>query len=430
MIGQMNLKRRQERSYNGLPVRDLKSGLQKYVRRGNLEKGLWCLVELDLFRQLEAEPESIADYLQAMNGEKPFAAKSIVQKAKALRTNFINRLVVMVTEEVSISTYWLPLAIEPLRQAWIAARDVEESRQYPITIYKYLAQSSKIRLVSDLKSVYLLPPDYVQPRQLVDLRQIHRDLILSLDFMHLLEGSHEIPEKLIDCCCVDLNPFVCETDEELRQIVNGLLYHLKIESDHAFYWIGRLIDWQREESGAPKFGGRTDLMNVVWRLLFGFARKREGLWGEPAQSYPENFQRLGDILAVLKTWYDEMTHRERPVYLFHAVLLVVRRNQIDWTSEMPSFETSREEVEQLYQANLSGKVIQLDPFVLDLHTGRRKGASLTEFALKGAFVENENTLLRNNEYRQVYVGLKERLDVYEQKGLPGVSKRFGEAQCC
>ena len=35
-------------SYHGLPIDILKSGIQKYVRRGKSPKALWCMVEYDI----------------------------------------------------------------------------------------------------------------------------------------------------------------------------------------------------------------------------------------------------------------------------------------------------------------------------------------------------------------------------------------------
>ena len=41
---------RRERSRNNMKLSELKSGLQKYVRRGEVEKALWCAGELFSFR--------------------------------------------------------------------------------------------------------------------------------------------------------------------------------------------------------------------------------------------------------------------------------------------------------------------------------------------------------------------------------------------
>lgn len=41
------------RGFSGYPLDELKSGLQKYLRRGKIEKMVWCMEELFLFGVLE-----------------------------------------------------------------------------------------------------------------------------------------------------------------------------------------------------------------------------------------------------------------------------------------------------------------------------------------------------------------------------------------
>jgi hypothetical protein len=259
------------------------------------------------------------------------------------------------------------------------------------------------------------------------LRQIHADLAGALGLAPLLAGQGAAPEGFLDAC--SLPPEMLPRDEELRRLASGFLYCLQAKSDHAFYWLGRLIDRQRDSQGAPRFGGRKDLLNVVGRLLAGFAQVREGLWGEASRPYPENFRRLPEVIGVLKKWYDALSHRERPVYLYHAVLLVVRRDEIDWEQELPAIDTPVEEVEALYRAHLEGPPIELDDFVYDIHAGKREGDGLTRFAREGALVANEERAFRHEGYRKLYQALKERLDVYRRRGLAGVAEVFGGAPC-
>jgi hypothetical protein len=419
MIGSLYLKRRSERSYNGVPVAVLKSGLQKYARRGMLDAGLWCLAEWDLFRLVEAEPAGLAEYLRRHGGD----GAAVVRRARALRTNLLNRLVVMVSEEVSVAAWWLPLVADRLARAWQAARGRAESAKHLVDLFKHLAGARKIRLVSDLKSVYLLPPDYVKPAQRGDLRVIHEGLLRSLGLSRLLGPDlPRVPERLLDACTIDLGPFLGSADEQTKETVNGILYDLMRGSDDVFGRVARLIDRHRDARGEPRFGGREDPLNAVWALLLGFAQRREGLWGEAARPYPESFGRLRDVLLVLKKWYDTMTHRERPVYFYHAVLLVVRRDQVDWGLAEPRIDTPWEEVRDLYQANLSGKQLALDPFVYDKHTGHKGRDSQSRFAHEGAAVVNEDRNFLNPDYRAIYNGLKERLDAYERGGLAAAAE--------
>lgn len=58
-------------SHNGVSIDVLKSGVQKYIRRGIFEKAIWCALELDMFHELlHAQPTT---------------------GLKALSTNILNR---------------------------------------------------------------------------------------------------------------------------------------------------------------------------------------------------------------------------------------------------------------------------------------------------------------------------------------------------
>jgi hypothetical protein len=426
MIGNMILKRRQERSYNGVGLSVLKSGMQKYVRRGLLDKGLWCLVEMDLFRLIEATPEGLAAYLgRSGTSATDRDRRAAIQKAKAIRTNMVNRLIVMVSEEISIAAWWLPLVVHERVQAWNRNRGQAAALGHLFDVYKYLCAARKIRLISDLKSVYLLPPDYVDPDERGDLQSLHADLLRSLGAAWHLEDRELVREQLIDACRVPLAPFLPE-DSESRQIVNGLLVGMKHHSDQAFHWLGRLIDRHRDEEGRPRFGGKKDPLRVVWRLLAGFAEQREGVWGEPANPYPEAFRRVGEVIAVLQHWYETLTHRERPIYLYHALLLILRRREIDWESRPPGIDTPPSEVQERSNNNLTNGPLELDPFVFDIHTEAQGPGGLTRFALEGARVEQEEVRFRNELYRSIYVGLKERLDAYYRTGVKHRAQRSGE----
>jgi hypothetical protein len=113
-----------------------------------------------------------------------------------------------------------------------------------------------------------------------------------------------------------------------------------------------------------------------------------------------------------------MTHREKPIYLYHAALLLVRRNEIAWASQIPVIDTPMIEVNKLYTDHLYGGKMGIDDYVLDLHTraGKRGDHDLENFALEGAFVKNENRNFLNKDYREIYILLKRELDRYLRGG--------------
>jgi hypothetical protein len=113
-----------------------------------------------------------------------------------------------------------------------------------------------------------------------------------------------------------------------------------------------------------------------------------------------------------------MVHQEKPIYLYHAALLLIRRNEIDWNSTDPGIDAPKEYVERLYREHLGGRKMPVDNYILDLHThgGKLADDCLETFALDGAFIENENVDFLRPEYREIYVMLKQELDRYRSNG--------------
>ena len=71
----LSAKYRNEVTWNGYASDIMKSGLQKYIRRGLLDKAIYCAGELDLFKEADDNGETI-------------------------RTNFLHRLMIIYMEDV------------------------------------------------------------------------------------------------------------------------------------------------------------------------------------------------------------------------------------------------------------------------------------------------------------------------------------------
>jgi hypothetical protein len=298
----------------------------------------------------------------------------------------INRLVVMMSEEVNISTWWMPAKIKALHQKWVESRDGTFSRKILVDMYLYLTSQKMIRLISDLKSVYILPPYYVKPRQMDDFRQIHRSI--SALYPAVYGNQTDVGDVDLDLTGYSAN---------IRRCIKGIVYNLEAGSDHAFYWISRLCDLENED-GTAKYR----YLRFVWSVLYRFIdRHRE-------------IEVVRDAISALEFFFNKMGHQEKPIYLYHAMLLLIRRNEIDWKSEDPEIDIPIERVESLYKAHLDGGKMAMDPYILDLHThgGKRGSDDLENFALEGAYIENENDALLRREYREIYVMLKQELDRY------------------
>ncbi len=125
---------RRERTWNNFKPDVMKSGLQKYIRRGNVEKALYCAGELDLFK------------------------KCADARAEGLRTNFLHRLMVIFIEDVGIGALgdWARLdALFTL--LWIerksATRDKTRETVWITEIVRKLCAAQKSRSCSHVRAV-------------------------------------------------------------------------------------------------------------------------------------------------------------------------------------------------------------------------------------------------------------------------------------
>ena len=84
--GDLFAKYRSERSFFGYTPHVLKSGIQKYGRRAEIEKGRWCLVEMDLFSMLEWNGAALNEYLEKHPGE---TLNNIQSSAQRMRSNMV-----------------------------------------------------------------------------------------------------------------------------------------------------------------------------------------------------------------------------------------------------------------------------------------------------------------------------------------------------
>jgi hypothetical protein len=171
-----------------------------------------------------------------------------------------------------------------------------------VHIYRYLLSQRMIRLISDLHSVYLIPPDYVKPQQMADLVRIH-------DGTQLL-----YPAVFDDQACVgDVDWDLADYPDNLRPCIEGIVYNLEAGSDHVFFWINQLCDLERQDEV-----GKYHYVKAVWSLLHRFIERHPG------------YGFVRESIAALEWFFKKMTHQEKPIYLYHAILLLVRRDQIGW----------------------------------------------------------------------------------------------------
>ena len=136
------------------------SAIQKYIRRSELTKALQCCLEADI---------SYRD-TQLNKGEYATSAQSN-------RSNFINRMIVSMVEDISINGRPdLPIIVQKIYVAYKALYSKQNNSKNKILSINFLMNlcellsnsKKKSRIPSYLKSAFTLPPFYVDNKYLQD----------------------------------------------------------------------------------------------------------------------------------------------------------------------------------------------------------------------------------------------------------------------
>jgi hypothetical protein len=331
-------------SMNKIKVDILKSGLQKYIRRGMLEKSLYCLVELDMFKKLKND-----------------------KKVKGLRSNIRNRIIVILNEDIGISNWEIYERIDKLLKLWEENRNSEDDneRKYLLEIIYYLVNSKKIRLCSWIKGYF----GYCMNDEKIK---------------ELYENYDKILENEKEC---GKNFYKNKDSEEIKEIIDGIVYNLNKNSDNVFYWILKIL---RSEGKSGRRGRRGKKGYIVWDIML---------------KYIEGNDKLKKLYDIILNWYikNNNSRNENLIYLINFVLFYLRREKIDWERKLNIKNIKNEDVKKIYGENLNNKMV-IDKYIIDMHCkkGRRSGKNARDFVKEGSVVVNECEKFKNKLYEKVY----------------------------
>ena len=134
MSSHISTKYHQHVTWNGYPADVMKSGLQKYIRRGIIDKALYCAGELDLFKE-------------APNQEQ----------GEGCRTNFLHRLMVIYMEDVENISLFDEVdrkMNELFNEREKEDRSKEKEERLISELVIRMGQSTKARMCSHIRAVF------------------------------------------------------------------------------------------------------------------------------------------------------------------------------------------------------------------------------------------------------------------------------------
>lgn len=353
-------------SWNGIDIDVLKSGIQKYIRRGYLEKALWCVYELDLFHEMyERDPSKHTGL-------------------KALSTNCIHRLLITSIEDIGIGNPSLPLLVDRLVQAYKRDRFnpslKDKRREYLYVLTKVMCESKRTRELSHIRSVFSQVFNFDGKEYTTDGSSFHRFSLEDLKKQY--PNIYNFTLDVID-----------PSDEYMR-----FQEEFKKGSDACFYWFFKLFSRGNSLSTC-----RHQVSHLLSFVL------------DETKLQPDS-EELIRVMSILRDWFREYNFKEYVLFAMQIILLGLRRPHIDNLHELDVLSAKilsptcvfKDEWEGYYMRNVNGSVIIIDDFVVDKHTrkGRKIGKDLAVFAKEGAYVTNEykDTV---QDYKKIYTEFRQ-----------------------
>lgn len=332
-------------SQSGLKLDVLKSAMQKYARRRELDKMLWCVSEIYLFKALSRSDKERA------------AAKGII-------TNLINRLIIILDEELVFADWGRFLKC----REWLKSFEDGQRSDFALLmkVCKAIISGRLLRLASDVSAYWFRGVTRGRvpvPRTVTEKVDIVSQITKKGDFDNGLESE------------------IC-----MHNFARTLLNEV---SPECYYWVHRLFNCG--ETGGRRYK-RRDSIYMLWELLFKIA---------------EPNTRLTTCLELKLEEFFVKGRCERHMWLTNAVALVLNRDNISWDdSQMDlGIEVSTAEIKQLFD---NRQRLNIDSYAIDMHcsAGRKQGRSKKDFVKEGAFVFDEDHEYLVTEWRELYMSEK------------------------
>lgn len=329
------------KSLNGYQLKVLRSALQKYIRRGNLDKAIYVGIEMDTF--------------------------AFIKGGEAIRTNLLNRLMIIALEDIGISNIATLMLVSKLYQkskllqiqikkinpnhsTFAALRAT--SAQYICDIVTNLSNSEHGRYVSHYRQVFKAFADKATRSQATKLAKlVYPDTIFKL-YQHIIKL-----EAILTVNVLTPNVILTQLTKAL-EMDNNFNYT-------AFYWACKLFE----------IVGHNGIFDSLRKLV------------------KQNVKDIFDLLIQYHKSFCNDGDKQLPWMLFVIVLINV--NNINWnnkTSECVDWQKS-------YNINLTGSKIEIDDYVYDRHVvGKTNKDARLMFLMEGSKVGNESPIILDNQF--------------------------------
>ena len=338
------------RVFSGYKCDVMKSGIQKYLRRRERSKMLRCMIELDKFSEFG-------------------------NKSKGIRSNMMNRIIVMCFEEICFCE--VDNVVKIMKEIDLWEESGRENKKCLVNICNIMVSSEIIRLGSDIKNYF---------------GEGVRKFDIGLDWIDRDKSNVDM-EKV--------EKYKKNRDnEDILSDMSKFIECMEKKNDSMFYWMFEILNKSKEGVKGGLRWRRKDCEYIIWEYLYDMV---------------DNVKIKEYLDYALKEYFkkNRMMKGDRFLFLINSILVIKNKNRLNLDSNFDC-NVSDEEVEELY--NLKEKFV-VDDYVIDIHTGvgRSKGKNGIDFMNDGSFVVNENKEWYVDEYRKGYRYMKKVKEVEKKK---------------
>lgn len=317
-------------SYFGHKLDALKSGVQKYLRRREYRKMLWCVAEIYLFKVFAKSPL-----------EK--------QATKGIISNLLNRLIIMLDEEMLFCEWAKYLAVRKLMEEFEAGG--REDFLALVKICKIMCNARLLRRNSDIRAFFGYALKGKPPPELVKREGKNYDKYYYANFVAYFKKVDE--GNLHDAC-------------------------------YCFYWYLKL--YRRKGVGKVFRFRRKENIYMIWEFLMKRA------FGNP---------KLRKCLRYRLEQFHNKAKKERLLFMTAAIDLSLHAAKFDWSETFTPPATDLADLREVFEGRQN---LILDDYVIDMHCseGRKKGKNKRDFAISGSLVVGEDQEYLVRAWRRRY----------------------------
>jgi hypothetical protein len=355
-LGQMKKGAFSGTTYSGFSVSVMKSALQKYIRRGN-KKALFAAFEL-------------------------YRMQELGQLGKGVLTNFINRLKVIAAEDVGIASFNLALSIID-----ILNRNPKPSPSMVNAIVRKMLPAKKTRLASHVNTAYCKPHGVRYVREKHDLNIDNKeDIDLAFTEKH---RQDKVFDKIKDPKLVEYSLMFYKNlkEQDFNAIRWACIFNAYVVQKQLK--IPLRVSYIGEQNKPKKIGGSKpvvllwDLMDKIYDkeplniLRWAYFEKSKGeIKATPENPNPPRCDsRVFFLLASL------------------AIIFQVKYKPLD-------FKEDESDLDTLLKSKYK---LELDDYVMDIHTKEGKVKGKEYFLTETSKVIPEDMHYRYDEFYDAYL---------------------------